>query len=176
MIDQSATQEGRLCGYPGEVVRFLGLFSLLTWAQAWLLLVVPEPTSCAVKLYRLRITEGVTPRCRPTVPATCGSGRCLRDDIGGKRCSPPTVEGVRLEKDVSIGFNTHFTFVPSYAHTAPKLVHLLYLPSPSSTNPTGLTKVHMRSQGLRELVGMWGPYNTRRCRASHIVMELSPRE
>lgn len=63
----------------------------LTWAQAWLLLVVPEPTSCAVKLYRSRITDGVTPRCKPTVPATCGSGRCLKDDVGGKRCSPPTV-------------------------------------------------------------------------------------
>lgn len=69
----------------------------LTWAQAWLLLVVPEPTSCAVRLYRSRITDGVTPRCRPIVPATCGSGRCLKDDVGGKRCSPPTVGKVRFE-------------------------------------------------------------------------------
>lgn len=68
-----------------------GAPACLTWAQAWLLLVVPEPTSFAVKLYRSRSTDGVTPRCRPTAPATCGSGRCLKDDVGGKRCSPPTV-------------------------------------------------------------------------------------
>lgn len=53
---------------------------------------------------------------------------------------------------------------------------LLDLPSPTSINPIGFTKVHMRSQGLGQLVGMWGPYNLGLRRSPHIAMKLSARE
>lgn len=42
--------------------------------------------------------------------------------------------------------------------------------------PLGVTKVHMRGQGLWELVWTWGPYNMDLCRSPHIAMKLSPRE
>lgn len=139
-------------------------------------MVVPEPTSCAVKLYRLRIMDGVTPRCRPTVSAACGSGRCLKDDVGGKRCSPPTVER-------RLGLRRSFRLQPPlYCRSrqsprmASKLLQPLALPAPTPPTPSGVTKVHMGGQGLRESVGTWGPYNMGLCRSPHIAVKLRPRE
>lgn len=68
----------------------------------------------------------------------------------------------------------HYNF---WQHPMPFVAStLLDLPSPTSINPIGFTKVHMRSQGLGELVGMWGPYNMSLRRSPHIAMKLSPRE
>lgn len=59
---------------------------------------------------------------------------------------------------------------------ASKLLQLIDLPPPTSINPIGFTKIHMRGQGLGKLVGMWRPYNMGLCRSPYIAMKLSPRE